>query len=413
MKKHFSIALVLLSLACSVSAHTVLKVAAYPAVDGIVRMSLAEWSKKHPHVEVQVIAREFTDHHTAMITALSASSGLPDVMTIEYGYLGRFSHSGGLEDLMRPPYEAGRFENHFVAYAWAQAMQDKHGQTALPTDIGPGVMFYRHDLIQKAGLKPEQLSEGWDVFIQAGRQIKDRTGAHLVAHARDVKDIIIRASLAPGEGIYYDARGNSLVGTAARFKQAFETAKQIRDNGLDAKVNAWSNEWGESLRRGHVATQMMGAWLGGHLQNWLAPQTAGLWRSGPLPRSLAVSWGGTFYAIPKKSSQKELAWDLIQHLTLNAAQQQMAFEKFNAFPALLEVQKGTYFDQSVEFLGGQKARLDWRELAQRIQPTRVFRNDPIAEEIVNAELDLVLTRGKSVDAALADAHRLVQRRAQR
>jgi multiple sugar transport system substrate-binding protein len=413
MKKHFAIALVLLSLACSVSAHTVLKVAAYPAIDGIVRMGLAEWSKKHPHVEVQVIAREFTDHHTAMITALSASSGLPDVMTIEYGYLGRFSHSGGLEDLMRQPYEAGRFENHFVAYAWAQAMQEKHGQTALPTDIGPGVMFYRHDLIQKAGLKPEQLSEGWDVFIQAGRQIKDRTGAHLVAHARDVKDIIIRASLAPGEGIYYDAKGNSLVGTAARFKQAFETAKQIRDNGLDAKVNAWSNEWGESLRRGHVATQMMGAWLGGHLQNWLAPQTAGLWRSGPLPRSLAVSWGGTFYAIPKKSSQKELAWDLIQHLTLNAAQQQMAFEKFNAFPALLEVQKGTYFDQPVPFLGGQKARVQWRDTALKITPTRIFRNDPIAEEIVNAELDLVLTRGKSIEAALNDAHRLVQRRAQR
>ena len=413
MNKRIPIALMLLGLACSVSAQTVLKVAAYPAVDGIVRMALAEWSKRHPHVEVQVIAREFTDHHTAMITALSASSGLPDVMTIEYGYLGRFSHSGGLEDLMRAPYEAGRFENRFVAYAWAQARQDKHGQTALPTDIGPGVMFYRHDLIQKAGLKPEQLSQGWDGFLQAGRQIKDRTGAHLVAHARDVKDIIIRASLAPGEGIYYDAKGDSLVGTAARFQQAFEAAKQIRDNGLDAKVNAWSNEWGESLRRGHVATQMMGAWLGGHLQNWLAPQTAGLWRSGPLPQGLALSWGGTFYAIPKKSSQKALAWDLIQHLTLHAPQQQMAFEQFNAFPALLEVQKGAYFDQPVPFLGGQKARVQWRETALKITPTRVFRNDPIAEEIVNAELDLVLTRGKSIATALNDAHRLVQRRAQR
>ena len=126
-----------------------------------------------------------------------------------------------------------------------------------------------------------------------------------------------------------------------------------------------------------------------------------------------MSWGGTFYAIPKKSAQKALAWDLIRHLTLHVGQQQLAFEKFNAFPALLEAQKGGYFDQEVAFLGGQKARAQWRETAQRIQATRVFRNDPIAEELVNAELDLVLTRGKSVDAALADAHRLVQRRAQR
>ena len=49
----------------------------------------------------------------------------------------------------------------------------------------------------------------------------------------------------------------------------------------------------------------------------------------------------------------------------------------------------------------------------RSRAARVFKNDPIAEEMVNAELDLVLTRGKPIDAALADAHRLVQRRAQR
>ena len=37
----------------------------------------------------------------------------------------------------------------------------------------------------------------------------------------------------------------------------------------------------------------------------------------------------------------------------------------------------------------------------------------VAEEIVNAELDLVLTKGKSIDTALADAQRLIARRAQR
>jgi multiple sugar transport system substrate-binding protein len=334
-------------------------------------------------------------------------------MTIEYGYLGRFAQSGGLEDLSQAPFGADRYKHQFVPYAWAQARVEARGQTAMPTDIGPGVMFYRHDLMQKAGIDPKQLSAGWDSFVEAAMQLKARTGAHVVAHARDIKDLVIRAHLGPGEGIYYDAQGQSLVGTSPRFRQAFELAKTIRDRGLDAKVNAWSNDWSESLRRGHVGVQMMGAWLGGHLQNWLAPQTAGLWRSGPLPAGVALSWGGTFYAIPKKAPHKELAWDLIQHLTLNAAQQQRAFEKFNAFPALLAAQQGAYFDQEVPFLGGQKARSQWRETAQRIRAARVFKNDPIAEEMVNAELDLVLTRGKPIDAALADAHRLVQRRAQR
>jgi len=108
-----------------------------------------------------------------------------------------------------------------------------------------------------------------------------------------------------------------------------------------------------------------------------------------------------------------LAWDLIQYLSAERQQQQLAFQKFNAFPALKQALTGPYFDQGVEYLGGQKARIDWRDAAQKISATRVYRNDPIAAEIVNAELDLVLTKGKSIDQALADAHRLVQRRAQR
>lgn len=397
----------------SVWAQTVLTVAAFPSVDEVVRAALPAWQKKHPNVQVKVVSREFADHHTAMTTALSASSGLPDVMTIEYGYLGRFAQSGGLEDLALEPYAVRQHQARFVGYAWAQAQHDSFGQIALPTDIGPGAMFYRVDTLQKAGVKPEQLAADWDSFLGAGKQIKDKAGVYLVAHARDVKDLVIRAGVQSGEGIYYDAQGQSLVGSAPRFKRGFELAKRVRDAGLDAKVNAWSNEWGESLKRGNVTVQMMGAWLGGHLQNWLAPQSAGQWRSGPLPEGVATSWGGTFYAIPKKSSQKALAWDLIQHLTLSKAQQQLAFERFNAFPALLEAQAGAYFEQPVPFLGGQKARVLWRDSAQKIKPSRVFRNDPIAEEIVNAELDLVLTKGKAIDAALADAHRLVQRRAQR
>jgi multiple sugar transport system substrate-binding protein len=132
-----------------------------------------------------------------------------------------------------------------------------------------------------------------------------------------------------------------------------------------------------------------------------------------LPELTATSWGGTFYAIPKQAQNKELAWDLITHLTLNRQQQQQAFEKFNAFPALLEAQSGPFFEQPVPFLGGQKARMEWKNTASQIKQTRVFKHDAIAEEIVNAELDLVLLKGKSIEQALKDAHSQIQRRARR
>ena len=397
----------------AVAQKTIITVAAYPAVDDIVKAAVKDWQKKHPQVEVKVVGREYADHHTAMTTALATSTGLPDIMTIEYGYLGRFAQSGGLEDLDKSPYRAGTHAAKIVPFALAQGRSASHGQVAMPTDIGPGAMFYRQDVLQKAQVNEADLTQSWDSFIASGQKIKKSSGAYLVAHARDVKDIVIRTGIPAGHGVYFDAQGQSVIDASPRFKRGFEIAQKIRAEGLDAKVNPWSNEWGESLKRGTVTVQMMGAWLGGHLQNWLAPNTSGLWRSTVLPERVATSWGGTFYAIPKKAVNKDLAWDLIQHLSLNSQQQQLAFEKFNAFPALLEAQKGAFFEQPVAFLGGQKARMEWRSTAQKIQPTQVFKNDSVAEEIVNAELDLVLNKNKAIDQALKDAHRLVQRRAAR
>lgn len=413
MKKFLTL-MVCIGLMPSVYAQkTTITVAAYPAVDEIVKASLEEWQKQNPNVEVKVVKREYADHHTAMTTALATSTGLPDVMTIEYGYLGRFAQSGGLEDLDTSPYKLSQQASKIVPYAMAQGRSANHGQVAIPTDIGPGAMFYRNDLLTKAKVKESDLTQSWESFIESGLKIKQSTGAHLVAHARDVKDIVIRTGIPAGEGVYFDAQGKSIIATSPRFKRGFEIAQKIRTQGLDGKINAWSNEWGESLKRGTVTVQMMGAWLGGHLQNWLAPATSGLWRSTFLPERIATSWGGTFYAIPKNAVHKDLAWSLVQHLTLNTRQQQMAFEKFNAFPALLEAQNGEFFNQPVVFLGEQKARLEWKHTASQIQPTMVFKNDTIAEEIVNAQLDLVLNRNKSIDQALKDAHRLVQRRASR
>ena len=412
--KKISISIVALLLVFSAHAERkTLTVAAYPSVDEIVKTALLEWKKRHPDVDVKVVGREYADHHTAMTTALATATSLPDVMTIEYGYLGRFVQSGGLQDLNQPPYRANEIAKKMVPYAVAQAQSDSHGQAAIPTDIGPGAMFYRQDLTQKAKVKDTDLTESWESFVESGKKIKSATGAYLVAHARDVKDIVIRSGIPTNEGVYFDSQGQSVVGSSARFQKGFELAKKIRHEGLDAKVNAWSGEWGEALKRGNVSVQMMGAWLGGHLSNWLAPNTAGLWRSTVLPERTATSWGGTFYAIPKQAQNKELAWDLITHLTLNRQQQQQAFEKFNAFPALLEAQSGPFFEQPVPFLGGQKARMEWKNTASQIKPTRVFKHDAIAEEIVNAELDLVLLKGKSIEQALKDAHSQIQRRARR
>jgi multiple sugar transport system substrate-binding protein len=393
-------------------AQTVLNIAAFPAVDEIAKAAIPVFKKKHPGVEVKITSRAYPDHHTAMTTALSTSSNLPDLMVVEYGYVGRFAEGGGLEDLGAAPYNMLAQRARIVPFAYAQGTSTGGALVAMPTDIGPGTLLYRTDILKKAGLTEADLTQSWDGFVNSGLKIKSSTGAYLVAHARDIKDIMIRADLKTGEALYIDKTGKVLV-DSPRFVRAFEMAKKVRDQKLDGKIGAWSNEWSEGFKRGTIATQMTGAWLAGHLNNWLAPETKGLWRAAQLPEKAFGSWGGSFYSIPKGAKNKALAADFIQMMTLTPELQLAAFKSQDAFPALLETHKDVFFDQPIEFLGGQKARLIWREAAQKIKAVDVHKLDPIAEEIINTELDKVLDQGKDVRTALADAKALLERRVKR
>ncbi len=158
-----------------------------------------------------------------------------------------------------------------------------------------------------------------------------------------------------------------------------------------------------------------GAWLAGHLNNWLAPATKGLWRAAPLPEGAFAAYGGTFYAIPRKAPEanKRLAWEFIQMMTLERDRQLGAFKAQDAFPALLEAFEDPFFEQPIAFLGGQPARLGWREAARRISAVTVHKQDAFAGEVIDTELDKVLNRGKDIGAALADAKRLLEQRAHR
>jgi multiple sugar transport system substrate-binding protein len=396
------------------TAQQVLTVAAYPAVDEIVKAAIPAWKRLHPTVDIKVVSRAFADHHTAMTTALSTRFYLPDVMALEVGYVGRFATGGGLDDLRQPPFDIGRVTSLYVPYALAQATNRQGAIVAVPADIGPGTLLFRADVLDKAGVTEAELTKSWDSYVAAGVKIKRTTGAYLLAHARDMKDLLIRTGIQPGEGLYFDSDSRVLV-TTPRFVRAFQLAKDIRAHKLDARVSTWSNEWSEGFKRGTLATQMSGAWLAGHLNNWLAPDTRGKWHAAQLPEGAFAAYGGTFFAIARGAppANKALAWQFIQMMTLDRAQQLAAFKSQDAFPALLSAYDDPFFEQPIAFLGGQTARLQWREATRKISAPSVHKQDAFASEVIDTELDKVLDQGKDIGVALADAARLLEKRAKR
>lgn len=391
---------------------TTLTVASFPSFDLAVKAAIPLYKKVNPNVEIKLVSLAFMDHHTAMTTALAAGGNVPDVMGVELSFIGRLVESKGLEDLGKAPYNGNALTPKFAKFTVPLAMSGSGTLAAIPADIGPGALFYRKDMMDKAGVSEADLTKSWESYIEAGKKVKAATGAYLMADAVDIKDIYIRSGLKAGEGIYFDKKGQPLI-DSPRFQKGFELAKAARNAGIDAKVKAWSPEWGEGFKRDKVASQMMGAWLGGHLSNWLAPDSKGQWRSAQLPNGAFASWGGSFYAIPQKAQNKAAAWDFIKFMTTNKEMQIEAFRKLDAFPALIEAQSDPFVNEPIEYFGGQKARQLWKVSADKIQAIAVDKYDPVANEIVNAELDKVLEQNKDVKTALADAQAAIKKRVRR
>jgi len=389
-----------------------LTVAAFPDLDRSAKIAIESWAASHPQVDVRLTTRAFDDHHTAMTTAIATGANLPDVMAVDMDYLGKFTQAGGLEDLDAPAYDARAAAPRLARFTQGPATGLGGHLRALPADIGPGALFYRADLLARAGLAEDDLTRDWDAYIAAGVKLKRSTGIYLLANAIDLKDILIRAGLADGQGVYFDDAGRPQV-QSPRFAQAFTLARAARRAGIDARVAAWSSEWSEGFRRDRVASQMMGSWFAGHLKNWIAPAQSGLWRSAPLPAGTCASWGGSFWAIPVRAEHKPLAWDFIRTLCLDRAQQLEAFRRLDAFPALLAAQQDGWLAQPIAYLGGQAARLQWRAASERAPALHVDRYDQVAKAVVEAELDQVLEHDKPIPQALADARAALERRVRR
>ncbi len=381
----------------------------WPDLDSHLDKVIPLYQAEHESQNVTYLMNNHGDHHKKLTTNLATGAGAGDVVAVDVGFVGSFINAGGFENLSDEAYGADELEDGFVTYAWQQGRGIDGQQYGIPYDIGPGVMYYRRDILDTAGLEIDEMIEDWDSYIAFGEKLKAQN-VFLIADAADIAKTIIFTTVKPGEGYYFDDDGNSLI-TSERFVTAFETAKRVRDAGLDAQITAWTNEWYDGFKNGAVATQLSGAWLLGHLQNWMAPETKGKWGVSHLPAGIYGSWGGAFLAIPKQAENKQEAWEFIKYLTTTKEAQILALKGIGAFPVLKSTYSDPSFDEPIDFLAGQKARQLFVEVAENVAAVAPKKGDLVAEDVVlNAAIREVLNEGQDIMAALKNAERLVKRR---
>lgn len=357
-----------------------------------------------PDHNVELLMNEHGAHHDKLKTNLATGRGAGDVVLVDRGFVGSFINSGGFVDLTE---RFAPYKDNFVEYAVAQGQGADGRQYAVPIDLGPGVMYYRRDYMEEKGYDVDDVINDWDSYLDYGRELK-KDGILLIGDAIAVATAYWNFNVEPGNGLFFDAEGKPLV-TGPRFRRAFELAKTVHDEGMDGDISEWTEEWYIGFREGRFATQLSGAWLLGHLQNWIAPETSGNWGVSNLPDGIYGSWGGSFLAIPKQSEHQQAAWELVEYM-ISEDIQRAGFANIAAFPAHTGTYDDPVFDEPIEFLGGQQARLLFADIAQHIEPVQTHAGDQIAESLVMTALEQVLDDGVDIDTALANAERQIRRR---
>ncbi|MGO4859056.1 ABC transporter substrate-binding protein [Arthrobacter sp. 2MCAF14] len=230
--------------------------------------------------------------YAKLSTAITAGNG-PDVATIEYPQLPQFVSNGQvqpLDGLIDKSATVDKLANEI------KGMVQFAGKTyGLPYDAAPMVMYYRKDMLAKAGVG---IPKTWQEFEEAGRKLKSvAPNAYLASF--NPNQVATTAGLAWQAGAkWFGTSGDSWqigVNDDATKKVADYWQKLI-DDKIVKMQQAFSDEWSLDLANGTVvgvlganwsatgiqkrteASGQKGQWIAAELPNWGTACSSSIWK---------------------------------------------------------------------------------------------------------------------------------------
>ncbi|MFI2564902.1 ABC transporter substrate-binding protein [Paenarthrobacter sp. NPDC018779] len=255
--------------------------------------------------------------YAKLSTAITAGNG-PDVATIEYPQLPQFVSNGQLQPLDGLIDKAATVDK--LSDETKGLVQFGDQTYALPYDAAPMIMWYRKDMLDKAGVG---VPKTWDEFEEAGKKLKAvAPGAHLASF--NPNEAALTAALSWQAGAkWFGTEGDSWkvgVNDAATQKVATYWQKLI-DEKIVKVQQSFSDEWSADLASGAVvgvlganwsatgiqkrteASGQKGQWIAAEVPNWGTPADA--------------FYGGSSFNITKSSKNPAAAAKFIEYLATN------------------------------------------------------------------------------------------------
>ncbi|ALS29865.1 bacterial extracellular solute-binding protein [Paenibacillus sp. 32O-W] len=354
---------------------------------------LPGFHEAYPGIRVRIEVKTHDDMYKKLLLANASNEGGPDVAALSGYYVGQYIETNALEDL------SGRiapYRDKIVAAKWPDAMRDGR-YYAMPWDSGPVALFYRRDLFAEAGLPsdPESVSRllaTWDGYLEAGRTIKERTGAFM--HTMPLESTfgltVMWEHMLAQEGMLYVDEDGAIRIDRPEALRALKQLLRMIDEGIVLDAETRSQTWNEALAEGKIATVLEAVWMGAFLKD-TAPESAGLWGVARMPAwteggSRAAEAGGSYLGIMRQSDNKEAAWAFIEYMLGNSRTVNRMYRYADIFPSLKEAYRDPMYDEPEPFFGNQKTRRLFVELANESRPVYFSHNFRAVRDIARIEM---------------------------
>ncbi|MGA5757272.1 extracellular solute-binding protein [Nonomuraea bangladeshensis] len=328
-----------------------------------------EYKKTHPNIEIVENVTQFNDHHNNLVKRLATNAGAGDVEAVEVGYISTFTaQPNKFVDLKQ--FGLDKRQSDYLDWKWQQGLSKDGGQVlGLGTDVGGLAMCYRKDLFKKAGLPTDRaevaaLWPTWEQYIETGKKFAaaDVAGAKFT----DSPGEIFRAMVNQAPTGLYDAQDNIIVASNPDVKKAWDLSNQLTQEGLTAKLAAFSPPWNTGFAKGSFATIICPAWMTGFIQEQ-AKDATGKWDIATVPGGSGNS-GGSHLMVPKQSKHPKEAAELIDFLT-SKDNQAKVFKEEGTFPSIPSL----YDDPSIQnftkpFFGDAPIGKIYSDAAKALKP---------------------------------------------
>lgn len=358
------------------------------------------FKRAYPNVDVKFTQiGEGYDVKIQTIVANGAEG--PDVFCADVKVAKNYTNDGAWENLSAAPYNANELTGDVIQYTKDVASDADGNLRALSWQATPGGLWYKRSMAKKffGTDDPAEISKllkDTDSMLAAAEVIKEKSNG-ATAMIPNYQDLWIMACYSMRKTPWVV---NDVFQCDPYVDQFFDLCKTVRDNGYDAKLDAWQTPWYAAAAIDSLFGYVLPTWGLQYVIMGSAPDSKGDWAIASMPAPYFN--GGTYMGIYSKSKAKALAWEYIKFVTLNKDYVTQYAKDKSDFPALISVADQLSEGYQDGWCGGQNTFAFFEDQAQKINASLVTEYDDVINglllQAVTSYVDGSATKEEAIQA---------------